>query len=263
MLILLFLLPVGVMIVSYTTICMALARGTRFRRQATSTSSTTAYRSYSKIRGRFGSRREQAPHESSCREDMLQTRNRERMEKEKIKVIRMLIVVVVLFAVCWGPILINNLLVSLGVLDNLHTGHLKPLRQAMFLMSYLNSSLNPLVYGFMSRHFRRGFREAICVCCSSNRRRGGENLVRNGSRKTTSTCYYPSESHASAERSGTIRLSPVTEKKSDDYCREEEEEEEGEENVEDTDEESSRRGRKVWARTEKVALGLNGCKYVT
>ncbi|CAG5131006.1 unnamed protein product, partial [Candidula unifasciata] len=38
MLILLFLLPVGVMIVSYTTICMELARGTKFRRQATGNS---------------------------------------------------------------------------------------------------------------------------------------------------------------------------------------------------------------------------------
>lgn len=37
MLVLLFLVPVGVMVVSYTTICMELSRGTKFRRQATRT----------------------------------------------------------------------------------------------------------------------------------------------------------------------------------------------------------------------------------
>ncbi|CAG5134501.1 unnamed protein product, partial [Candidula unifasciata] len=38
MLVLLFLVPVGVMVVSYTTICMELSRGSKFRRQATSIS---------------------------------------------------------------------------------------------------------------------------------------------------------------------------------------------------------------------------------
>ncbi|XP_035826801.1 cholecystokinin receptor type A-like [Aplysia californica] len=130
------------------------------------------------------------------------------------RVIRMLIVVVVLFAVCWGPILINNLLVSLRVLDSLHIGHLKPLRQAMFLLSYLNSSLNPLVYGFMSRHFRRGFREAICVCCSTpGRGRGDASFGRGRRGGNTRGCYFATgdDYQASTVRTGTIRLSPVTE----------------------------------------------------
>nr|KAG5700080.1 hypothetical protein BaRGS_029830 [Batillaria attramentaria] len=82
----------------------------------------------------------------------------------------MLIVVVLLFAVCWGPVLINNVLVAAGVLHQYHYGYLKPLRQALFLLSYLNSCLNPFVYGFMSAHFRASFRQAFVSCCWFRRR---------------------------------------------------------------------------------------------
>lgn len=77
----------------------------------------------------------------------------------------MLVVVVVLFAVCWGPILINNVLAAWGVIHKLHYAYLKPMRQAFFLMSYLNSCVNPIVYGFMSKNFRERFRHAICRAC--------------------------------------------------------------------------------------------------
>ncbi|XP_070196502.1 galanin receptor 2a-like [Littorina saxatilis] len=95
---------------------------------------------------------------------------RSRLEQEKVKVVKMLIVVVLLFAVCWGPVLINNVMVAAGVLNRLHYGYLKPLRQAFYLLSYLNSCLNPLVYGFMSRHFRASFRQAFFSCCFVRRR---------------------------------------------------------------------------------------------
>lgn len=115
----------------------------------------------------------------------------------------MLIVVVVIFAVCWGPILINNLLISVGAIKKLHEGYLKAFRQAIFLMSYLNSSLNPVIYGFMSRHFRRGFREAICVCCSRPDRRGQgrfDSIWR--SRTRTTSCMH--EVTTSIDRTATI-----------------------------------------------------------
>ena len=41
----------------------------------------------------------------------------------------MLVTVIVLFAVCWGPALIDNVLVAFGMLDRLNIGHLKPMRQ--------------------------------------------------------------------------------------------------------------------------------------
>ncbi|XP_076441094.1 cholecystokinin receptor-like [Babylonia areolata] len=80
------------------------------------------------------------------------------------QVVKMLVAVVVLFAVCWGPILINNVLVAFGVLEQLHHGWLKPMRQVFWLMAYLNSSLNPIVYGFMSKNFRDSFRNTVWRC---------------------------------------------------------------------------------------------------
>ena len=76
----------------------------------------------------------------------------------------MLVAVVVLFAVSWGPILFNNVLVAFGVLEQLHLGWLKPMRQVFWLLAYLNSSLNPIVYGFMSKNFRESFRNTMWRC---------------------------------------------------------------------------------------------------
>lgn len=80
------------------------------------------------------------------------------------QVVVMLVMVVVLFAICWGPILVSNVLTAWGHIDYLHYGYLKPMRQAFYLMSYFNSCLNPIVYAFFSRNFRQSFKMAICAC---------------------------------------------------------------------------------------------------
>ncbi|XP_062583746.1 QRFP-like peptide receptor isoform X2 [Saccostrea cucullata] len=81
--------------------------------------------------------------------------------KTRKQVILMLMVIVVLFAICWGPILLNNLLVAFKVIDNLHTGILKPLRMAFHLMSYANSCVNPIVYGIMSKNFQDSLKSVL------------------------------------------------------------------------------------------------------
>jgi hypothetical protein len=50
-------------------------------------------------------------------------------------VVKMLVVVVVLFAVCWGPVLINNVLVAAGAIHRLNYGVLKPLRSVAVIKS--------------------------------------------------------------------------------------------------------------------------------
>ncbi|XP_061175057.1 QRFP-like peptide receptor isoform X2 [Saccostrea echinata] len=81
--------------------------------------------------------------------------------KTRKQVILMLMVIVVLFAICWGPILLNNLLVAFKVIDNLHTGILKPMRMAFHLMSYANSCVNPIVYGIMSKNFQDSLKSVL------------------------------------------------------------------------------------------------------
>ncbi|XP_053393811.1 allatostatin-A receptor-like [Mercenaria mercenaria] len=85
--------------------------------------------------------------------------------KTRQQVIKMLVAIVVLFMVCWGPITVNNLLVAFGYLDDLHQGYLRPMRITFFLLSYFNSCTNPLVYAFMSRHFRNTFKQTLFMLC--------------------------------------------------------------------------------------------------
>lgn len=79
----------------------------------------------------------------------------------------MLIAVVVLFILCWGPIMTNNLLVSFNLIDNLNVGDLKRPRQAMYVMSYFNSCINPFLYAFMSKNFRNAFKQTFLLICRS------------------------------------------------------------------------------------------------
>uniref|UniRef100_A0A2C9K892 G-protein coupled receptors family 1 profile domain-containing protein n=1 Tax=Biomphalaria glabrata TaxID=6526 RepID=A0A2C9K892_BIOGL len=88
-------------------------------------------------------------------------------DKTKKQVIKMLVAVIVVFIVCWAPILISQALTAFDVINNLNYGFLKPMRQVFYLMAYANSCINPLIYGFMSKHFRSTFYHALCTCWKS------------------------------------------------------------------------------------------------
>jgi len=92
----------------------------------------------------------------------------------------MLIAIVVLFAICWSPTLIDGVLVVFGVLDQFHFGPIKHARQAFAIMSYANSCVNPVVYAFMSKNFRKSFKKTL-VCrrvCSTQGRHELQRIVR-------------------------------------------------------------------------------------
>eukprot|EP00106_Octopus_bimaculoides_P006202 XP_014773644.1 PREDICTED: delta-type opioid receptor-like [Octopus bimaculoides] len=76
-------------------------------------------------------------------------------------VVKMLVVVVLLFIICWAPILINNVMIGFDYLPRLHYGYLKPMRMAFNLMAYFNSCINPIVYSFMSKNFREKFKHSF------------------------------------------------------------------------------------------------------
>ncbi|CAH1774838.1 unnamed protein product [Owenia fusiformis] len=83
--------------------------------------------------------------------------------KKRLNVINMLIVVVVIFFICWGPLLIMDVIDAFGGADlSRREGH--KARVALRLLSYFNSCVNPVIYCFMSRKFRDGFKK-VCMCC--------------------------------------------------------------------------------------------------
>ncbi|KAL3245998.1 hypothetical protein MRX96_058028 [Rhipicephalus microplus] len=154
MLILVLCIPTLVMGYAYAKICAQLWMVVRERAHLTSGSACTEM--LEKVPGKPG---------FSVNGDKRFLGKPSRADEDTVKqVIKMLILVVSLFVLCWAPILILNVLTAFGSVSALNYSYLKPLRTCFHLLSYLNSCVNPLVYGFMSRSFRVSFRDALTSC---------------------------------------------------------------------------------------------------
>ncbi|ESO92589.1 hypothetical protein LOTGIDRAFT_162500, partial [Lottia gigantea] len=191
---LLFIIPMTVMIIAYTGICKELLQLSSVRGNLTSSSCGKRPTATS------SDRNTSSPSDDKSDIQKLNKKNKtDDVDEKTMKVIQMLIVVVVLFAICWGPILINNLLVAVGAIEKYHYDYLKPMRQAFFLMSYFNSCSNPIVYGFMSKHFRRSFQRAImsCFCCQDKK---SFHKIRYSLNATRSTVLYSGHLNRTGQR---------------------------------------------------------------
>ncbi|XP_071260514.1 G-protein coupled receptor 54-like [Salvelinus alpinus] len=87
------------------------------------------------------------------------TAQAERGATVRARVSRMVVVMVALFTVCWGPIQICILLQAFG--PHLRSYALYKVKIWAHCMSYSNSSVNPLVYAFMGNNFRKAFKNAF------------------------------------------------------------------------------------------------------
>ena len=93
-----------------------------------------------------------------------------RNRRGKRRVTRMVIIVVVIFAVCWCPIQLVLLLKSLNWY------HMNPstliIQITSHTLAYTNSCVNPILYGFFSENFRKSFhrvvRRSICRSVHNN-----------------------------------------------------------------------------------------------
>ncbi|EDV45737.1 allatostatin-A receptor [Drosophila erecta] len=79
--------------------------------------------------------------------------------KGKRRVTRMVVVVVLAFAICWLPIHVILVLKAL----NLYGGsHLSVIIQIIsHVVAYTNSCINPILYAFLSDNFRKAFRKVV------------------------------------------------------------------------------------------------------
>ncbi|KAI5613373.1 neuropeptide FF receptor 1 like 2 [Silurus asotus] len=100
-----------------------------------------------------------------------QTTARPLISHKKIKVIKMLIMVALLFTLSWLPLWILMLLTDYGGLEQeeleLLSGYVFPFAH---WLAFSNSSVNPIIYGYYNENFKRGFQAVCrthswCCCC--------------------------------------------------------------------------------------------------
>ncbi|KAJ8040088.1 Cholecystokinin receptor [Holothuria leucospilota] len=86
-------------------------------------------------------------------------------DADKIKrIVVMLIVIVLLFVICWAPVLVLNFIIRFEIihLDG-HTEFI--LSTTSHLMAFSNSSVNPFAYALLSKNFRESTKQVFRQCC--------------------------------------------------------------------------------------------------
>ncbi|KAM9346535.1 somatostatin receptor type 5 [Symphorus nematophorus] len=78
--------------------------------------------------------------------------------KSERKVTRMVVIIVAMFFFCWLPFYALNIINLMVALPSEYQG----LYYFFVVLGYANSCANPIVYGFLSDNFKRGFRKALC-----------------------------------------------------------------------------------------------------
>uniref|UniRef100_A0A8C9SF56 Gastrin/cholecystokinin type B receptor n=1 Tax=Scleropages formosus TaxID=113540 RepID=A0A8C9SF56_SCLFO len=88
----------------------------------------------------------------------------------KRRVIRMLIVIVALFFICWMPIYSANTWKAFDLQSAQRALSGAPI-SFIHLLSYTSSCVNPIIYCFMNKRFRKALLATFACCCRPCRRR--------------------------------------------------------------------------------------------
>ena len=110
---------------------------------------------------------------SICRALSSHNRNNQTstLEVKQRKVTNMLLVVTLVFCVCWGPAVILRLVRYFG-------GYDQPFRWRLVqLLFFTNCALNPLLYCFYDRQFRSSFKRILSLKWNSASRKTSRELV--------------------------------------------------------------------------------------
>jgi gonadotropin-releasing hormone receptor len=107
------------------------------------------------------------------------------IERARTRTLRMTIIIVLAFVLCWTP---YAFMVFLYLIDQETANKLvdKGLQDTLFIFAVLNSCANPLVYGSFTMNFRR-FLRRCCSKCSMRElsRKGSAQLQVPASRRST------------------------------------------------------------------------------
>ncbi|KAH7942913.1 allatostatin-A receptor [Rhipicephalus sanguineus] len=82
--------------------------------------------------------------------------------RSKKRVTRLVVVVVVVFALCWCPVQVVLVLKSVDLYGRNMNAPRIVVQIASQILAYTNSCVNPFLYAFLSDNFRKSFRKVIC-----------------------------------------------------------------------------------------------------
>ena len=88
--------------------------------------------------------------------------------KAKMKSTRLMVAAILVFVVCYAPTLVLLLLEVYSILENLSSEYYFIVYFWCIILQTSSSSINPVIYAFLSPDFRRGVLRHCCFCCSSH-----------------------------------------------------------------------------------------------
>lgn len=110
------------------------------------------------------------------------------VHRSKVKAVKMLAIVVVLFAFSWLPLYVIRLANFYGVPSDKDVSVIvnKIINPIAQWLGSSNSGMNPIIYCFFSKRYRTGFKDAIFLCC----RRGVDRYARRSFASTMAAHSY-------------------------------------------------------------------------
>lgn len=75
------------------------------------------------------------------------------------KVTRLVVVMVLVFLICWLPFFVTNMVNLIHIIPETNT----TIYFIIVILTYLNSCVNPFLYGFLSENFKRSFQKVLCA----------------------------------------------------------------------------------------------------
>ncbi|XP_063778227.1 cholecystokinin receptor type A [Pseudophryne corroboree] len=176
LLLILFLIPGIVMTIAYALISVELYRGIQFevnqKKERTSSISSNQFENgdgcyLQKARRKKKVEMRRLSAHSSAKIERVRSNSSAANLVAKKRVIRMLIVIVILFFICWTPVFSVN---AWRAFDATKAGILLSGAPISFihLLSYTSACVNPIIYCFMNKRFRMGFLATFSFCPGSH-----------------------------------------------------------------------------------------------
>ncbi|KAG7506120.1 somatostatin receptor type 5-like [Solea senegalensis] len=80
--------------------------------------------------------------------------------KSERKVTKMVVIIVLVFVICWLPFFITNIVNLVYIIPESKTT--ATVYFVLVILTYVNSCANPILYGFLSDNFKQSFQKVFC-----------------------------------------------------------------------------------------------------